>query len=166
MDVVDLYQLKNDSLLGFRVNKMGTLPQDKIKEFYFSGAGNLFCTIEADSLTRTSLYFYMMSKQTAELQDTEKMGMKKPASADAVDTYEFRKTGRYELKEKRYVAKWDEHGRFFVLQGRKSTGFDKAGKSIRIFNMFGELLDSADDIVGLDHVHFRPRARDIMGAAK
>ena len=41
--------------------------------------------------------------------------MKKTASADPVDSYEFRKTGRYELKEKKYIAKWDENGRFFVV---------------------------------------------------
>lgn len=61
-DVVDLYQLKNDALLGFRAIKMGTLPQDKIKEFHFSGSGNIFCTVEQDNLTKQSLYFYLMSK--------------------------------------------------------------------------------------------------------
>jgi len=105
----------------------------------------------------------MMSKQS-ELTTTE--ADKKPKSAAENDTYEFRKTGRYELKEKRYEAKWDENGRFFVVQGRKTTGFDKSTKTIRIFNMFGELVESFDDIIGLDHIHFRPRAKDVLSKDK
>lgn len=71
------------------------------------------------------------------------------------------------MKEKRFIAKWDENGRYFVVTGKKMTVLDqKNPKSIRIFNMFGELLESVDDIIGLDEFHFRPRAKDVYSADK
>ena len=167
-DVVDLYQLKNDKLIGFRANKLATLPQDKIKEFYFSGSGNIFCTIEMDNMVKQSIYFYMMSKQSADAQEADKLGgVKKVAlGTETADVYEFRKTGRYEMKEKRFDAKWDQYGRYFVVCGRKTTPYDKNPKTLNIFNMFGELLDEFDDIQGLDRFHFRPRAKDIVNSKK
>jgi hypothetical protein len=56
------------------------------------------------------------------------------------ESYEFRKLAKHEVKEKRYVAKWSDNGRFFVIHGVKSSMFDKTNKSIKIYNMFGELL--------------------------
>ena len=78
------------------------------------------------------------------------------------DTYEFRKTAKHEIKYKTWLGQWDEFGRYFMLQGRKSSTFDKQLKSIRFFNMFGELLDIHEDIQGLDYVRFRSRAKEIL----
>jgi len=92
---------------------------------------------------------------------------KQTVGSENNDVYEIRKTGRYELKEKRnFEANWDHAGRYFVVQGIKRTSIDQEGKSIRIFNMFGELLDAFDDLKGLSRVHFRPRARDIVNTKK
>lgn len=91
--------------------------------------------------------FYIISKisnegQTATTQVKDKKGaatgQKQLAAAE--DTYEFRKTARYEVLEKKFVGAWDQNGRYFVLYGKKSSNYDKAAKSIRFYNMFGELL--------------------------
>jgi len=78
------------------------------------------------------------------------------------DTYEFRKTSKYEIQDKKWIAKWDEDGRYFVMHGRKSAVFDKTAKSVKFFNMFGELLQVYNDVLGLEKVEFRPRPRDIL----
>lgn len=135
---------------------MGAMTQEKIKEIYFSGAGNLLATIELEGLTKHSLNFYMIAKVT------EAGPQSKPGQKSDIDTYEFRKTARYEVKEKKWVCKWDENGRFFVMHGKKSSTFDKTVKGIKFFNMFGELIECIEDVLGLDNVHFRPRARDIL----
>jgi len=77
------------------------------------------------------------------------------------DTYEFRKTAKYEITDKKWVAKWDDHGRYFMMYGRKSSQLDKTVKQIKFFNMFGELLNKYDNVAGLERVDFRPRT-DIM----
>jgi len=56
------------------------------------------------------------------------------------DTYEFVKTQRHEVKEKNWYSKWEENGRFFMMQGRKILT-DKHPRSIRFYNMFGELIE-------------------------
>lgn len=81
------------------------------------------------------------------------------------DTYEYRKTARYEVTEKNVkhvVGKWDQNGRYFVLFGKKSSPYDKQTKSIKIYNMFGELLQQFKDIQGLESVQFRPRPTGIL----
>ena len=66
------------------------------------------------------------------------------------DTYEYRKTARYEIQDKKWIAKWDENGRYFAMYGRKTSNFDKTPKNIRFFNMFGELLQWYKDISNLE----------------
>ena len=57
-----------------------------------------------------SLSFYIISKTAVEGQ----IG-KAQAKGGTDDIYEYRKTAKHEVKEKRWLAKWDENGRFFVL---------------------------------------------------
>jgi len=49
---VDLYQMKSDKLLGFMVKDMGSIQSDKVVEFRFSSAGNIFCAIECEATSR------------------------------------------------------------------------------------------------------------------
>ena len=70
------------------------------------------------------------------------------------------------MKEKKWYCKWDQNGRYFLMQGRKTLNLDKSPKSIKMFNMFGELLEVYNDIIGLDQAHFRPRPLDILKADK
>lgn len=77
------------------------------------------------------------------------------------DSYEFIKTQRHEVKEKKWYSKWDENGRFFMIQGRKVLT-DKHPRSIMFYNMFGELIEQYPEIYQLDQVHFRPRPNDIL----
>ena len=140
-------------------------------EIYFSCVGNVFCTIDKESAVRFSLNFYIISKISNEGQTiaakqqlytkgSKLVTDKKLAAVE--DTYEYRKTARYEIGEKKWVAKWDEFGRYFLMYGRKSSNFDKGTKSIKFYNMFGETLQSFKDLQGLEAVYFRPRPRDIL----
>lgn len=155
ISVADLYQVKSDQLLGFTIKQIGTLHSEKVQELYFSSVGNIFCTIDKDSATRFSLNFFMINRisnegqtNTAVTQITAKgskiTGEKKIAAVE--DTYEFRKTARYDILDKKWIAKWDEEGRYFVLYGKKSSNFDKAAKNVKFFNMFGELLQMFSDV--------------------
>ena len=142
-----MYQIKTDTLLGFVVKSIGKPISDKIAWMSFSCVGNIFCTIEKEAATRQSLNFYIISKISNEGQTTsnnpkdrkgQPTGQKQIASVE--DTYEFRKTARYEVTDKNFVGEWDQNGRYFVLYGKKNSQFDKQPKQIRFYNMFGELL--------------------------
>jgi hypothetical protein len=74
------------------------------------------------------------------------------------DTYEFQKIAKHEVKERKYTCRWDHSGRFFMIQGRKATNFDKSSKSVQFYNILGELIDKIENIQHLDQVWFRPRA--------
>jgi len=143
------------------VKKIGSPNSDKVMEAYFSCVGNIFCTVEKETPTRFSLNFYMISKISNEGQTTSapqqlnKKGSKLVTEkhlAAVEDTYEYRKTARYEIMDKKWVAKWDENGRYFVMYGRKSSNFDKTTKTVKFFNMFGETLQIFKDLNGLESV--------------
>lgn len=80
------------------------------------------------------------------------------------DTYEFQKIARHEVKERKYLCHWDQSGRYFMIQGRKATNFDKSSKSVHFYNILGELIDKIENMPMLDQVHIRPRALDILNA--
>jgi uncharacterized protein with WD repeat len=175
MTGVDIYQLKTDNFFGFVVKKVGRMGHEKMIEFYFAGSGNLLCTIEQETLTRSTLNFYMIRKISNEGQTTQaaQQGKKRTDKlitekhlAAVEDTYDFIKIQRHEIKEKKWYCKWDKEGRYFVMQGRKTLNLDKTPKGIKFFNMFGEVLEMYNDIVGLDHVYFRPRPEDILSPDK
>jgi len=65
------------------------------------------------------------------------------------------------VKEKNWFSKWDENGRFFCIYGRKILT-DKHPRSVKFYNMFGELIENFPEIYQLDQVHFRPRPNDIL----
>lgn len=78
------------------------------------------------------------------------------------DTYSFLKTARYEVPDKKWLAKWSDDGRYFVMYGRQMSSFGKTPMNIRFFNMFGELLHQYKDNQQLSGVYFRPRPLDIL----
>jgi len=167
---VDLYQLKHDNLLGFVVKEMGPVPSDKVTEFKFSAAGNIFCTVENEAATRNILTFYLINKvsnegetntvHTSSRKKGDPINSKQLLSA-VEDTYSFSKTARHEVKEKNWFSKWDENGRFFCIYGRKIL-MDKHPRNITFYNMFGEMIENYQSIMQLDQVHFRPRPQDIL----
>ena len=166
-----MYQIKTDNLLGLKISTVGLIASEKIKEFYFSCVGNVFSTVEAEGASRNSLNFYMISRISNEGQTThaEQQLHKKGARlvtekhiAAVDDTFEFRKIARHEVNDRQFVGQWDENGRYFAIAGRKSSQLDKTAKSIRFYNMFGELLMMYNDIYSLDQLRFRPRPTDSL----
>lgn len=141
---------------------------EKVLELHFAGSGDILCTIEQEALNRVVLNFYIIRKIVDDSTNTSQNVRNKggPALQANQDTYEFIKTARHELKEKKWIAKWDAYGRYFMLQGRKTLSIDRNPKSVRFFNMFGEMLDMIPEVVGLDQVRFRPRPTDIIKPEK
>lgn len=58
--LVDIFQIKSDSINGFHLKFVGTLLSEKVLEVYFSGAGNVLCTIDQDAPTKTSISFFLI----------------------------------------------------------------------------------------------------------
>jgi hypothetical protein len=57
---VDVFGLKNDSMLGLIVKNIGAIPSEKPQDVFFSGAGNILCTVETEGIGKLSLNFYMI----------------------------------------------------------------------------------------------------------
>lgn len=126
--LVDVYQIKSSPAQGFQVKNVGTLPSEKVQDVFFSGSGNLLCTVDND-FNKTHLIFYMISKISNEGQiaTTQRVDHKKKlqtnvrdqaSNLSAVDdTYEFQKIARHEVRERKWIARWDQSGRFFMIQG-------------------------------------------------
>ena len=45
---------------------VGLIPSDKVADVYFSGVGNLLCTIDTESMSRVHLNFWMITKVSNE----------------------------------------------------------------------------------------------------
>ena len=58
--IVDIYQIKSDSELGFIVKSIGTIGSEKVLDVYFSGVGNVLCTIDQELGDRSTLNFFMI----------------------------------------------------------------------------------------------------------
>lgn len=144
---------------------------------YFSGSGNLLCTVDLD-FTKQHLIFYMITKVSNEGKTevierkiidkrnklTENVRDKAKNLTAIEDTYEFSKIARHEVRERRYLAFWDHTGRYFMIQGIRLQGFDKSAKSVNFYNIHGELVDKIENVPQLDKVLFRPRTEDILNA--
>ena len=161
--LVDIFQIKSDSINGFHLKYVGTLVSEKVLEFYFSGAGNVLCTIDQDAPTKTSISFFMIQKNQNEGQAQDAKNTK---LTEVEDTYEFRKLARHEVKDRKWEAKWDQHGRYFVIYGCKTNNYDTKLKNLKFFNMFGDVIDFIDDIKDLTCLSFRPRPYDILKPEK
>ena len=101
-----MFQIKSDTN-GFRLKLVGTMPSEKILEIYFSGSGNILCTIETDS-TKNYVTFYMIQKTVIEQAGSvNQKGAKDSQMTTKEEIYEFKKMGRSEIKDRNWVAKWD-----------------------------------------------------------
>lgn len=104
-----------------------------------------------------------------QIQTAARVDVKKQKVQDQVqklgaveDTYEFVRISRHDVRERKWKAYWDQSGRFFMIQGRKSTAFDKTVKSVHFYNILGELIDKIENVPQLDLVLFRDRANDVL----
>ena len=80
-------------------------------------------------------------------------------------SFDFKKTARHEATDQNPQGIWEKFGRFFVVHGKKAPGlFDKELRSIRIYSMFGEPLQSLEKIPDMRQFSFRPRPNDILSA--
>lgn len=79
--------------------------------------------------------------------------------------FEFKKTNRNLAPDNNNRGIWDKYGRFFVSHGvRGGSYFDKDLRSIRIYSMFGDSLQSIEKIPGMSQFSFRPRPDDLLDA--
>lgn len=63
-----------------------------------------------------------------------------------------------------WTGHWDQSGRYFMIQGNKTSYIDRSAKNICFYNILGELIDKIENVPQLDKVMFRPRAQDILSA--
>jgi len=61
-NMVDIYQIRSSPTQGFTIKEIGTIPSDKVQDIYFSGVGNVLCTIDMEPMSRCTLNFYLISK--------------------------------------------------------------------------------------------------------
>lgn len=174
---MDIFQVVHDPLKGFIILDLGEHQADKVYDFVWSPAGEIFCTLEKDgpgSFAKSIWNWYLIEEQEAyraaegpkpiltkhgkqtEMKKTNKM-------AAEIVTYEFKKTSRHEATEQNPCGTWDKFGRFFVAYGRKSAGlFDKELRNIKIYSMFGQPLQSIEKVPNMGQFSFRPRPDDIL----
>jgi len=50
------------------VKEVGALPSEKVVDVFFSGVGNILCTIDNEAQNRCTLNFYLISKISNEGQ--------------------------------------------------------------------------------------------------
>ena len=48
------------------MKEIGLVPSDKVVDLFWSGVGNIFCTIENEALNRKTLNFYLIQKHSNE----------------------------------------------------------------------------------------------------
>ena len=146
-DGVDIYEMIEDPIKGFIYKLIGFLPSEKVTKFSWAGCGDVFVTYENEG-KNPSANFYMIAKQQ---QDTasQPSGPQKKGAAGSIgsnklqsseEKYEFKKTGRQEIYERKFDDAWDQSGRYVAVFGIRTSTLDKADKSLRFFNIFGEQL--------------------------
>lgn len=114
-DGVDIYQMQSDKQMGFIVNTIGFVNADKVKEFFWSGAGDVFTLSEREGtlLNAKTIYsFYMINEedqQVTNLKHATKGGGKGVTSrlVGSEKKYEFRKIARHEDPNSMSSAIWD-----------------------------------------------------------
>lgn len=67
-NIVDIYQIKSSATQGFQVKEVGSLPSEKVVDVFFSGVGNILCTIDNEAQNRCTLNFYLITKISNEGQ--------------------------------------------------------------------------------------------------
>lgn len=80
----------------------------------------------------------------------------------AEERYEFKKTARHDITESKFDDSWDETGRYLAIFGTKRSPIDKSDKTLKIFNIFGELLMQYEKLQMLTQFKWRPRPKNIL----
>lgn len=169
-DGIDIYEMHQDKQLGFVVKTIGFLNADKVKDFFWSGTGDIFTISEREGTTlntKTIYSFYMINEeeqQVTNVKQATKGGGKGVTSrlVGAEKKFEFRKIARHEDPNSMSSATWDFSGRYFAVIGEMKPFDREKLKSFRIFSMFGELLTLKEKVLMLSHFRFRPRPNNIL----
>lgn len=162
--------MQSDKQMGFVVNTIGFVNADKVKDFYWSGAGDVFTLSEREGtlLNAKTIYsFYMINEeeqQVTNLKHATKGGGKGVTSrlVGSEKKFEFRKIARHDDPNSMSSAIWDQTGRYFAIIGEMKQFDRDQQKSFRIFSMFGELLTLREKVVRLSNFSFRPRPTGIL----
>ena len=158
-----------DPIKGFIYKLIGFLPSEKVTKFSWAGCGDVFVTYENEG-KNPSANFYMIAKQQ---QDTasQPSGPQKKGAAGSIgsnklqsseEKYEFKKTGRQEIYERKFDDAWDQSGRYVAVFGIRTSTLDKADKSLRFFNIFGEQLAAFSGLAQFQIYKWRPRPTGIL----
>ena len=178
---IDIYEMHKDPQTGFEVKLIGFHPSEKVTDFKWSPAGDVFAICEKDGLGTTakliwSFYLIVMSESqemTGGTAGPKKEGIKATKlakymsntnSMQASDVkYEFRKTARHEITDGKTEAEWDQFGRYMCIFGVKKAGpFDREKRSIKIFSLMGDQLLAIEKLPELSDFKFRPRPKNIL----
>jgi hypothetical protein len=166
---IDIYEIRKDNQIGNVVKKIGFMSSEKICDFFWSGAGDVFSIVETDIGVKKFLSFYFIKQEKDESVEKKPLIEATPtrrgrAIIKATDTlksseevYSFTKTARYEVQDKKYVGNWDASGRYFAIVGKRTSALDRMPKNIRIYHMLGTPLKFIEQVEKLACFNWRPR---------
>ena len=149
---VDIYEVNKDPQTGFEVKLIGYHPSEKVADFRWSPAGDVFAVCEKDGLGSSSKilwsFYLIVMSETTEMSGgaggPKKEGIKATKLASYMSNtnsmqaadfkYEFRKTARNEVSDGKNEVEWDHFGRYMCVYGVKKPGpYDREKRSLRIF---------------------------------
>jgi hypothetical protein len=174
---VDIYKMEQKKGGGFEVKLVGFHPSEKVTQFTWSPAGEIFALCEKESALNSkniwSFYIIMQIESNVDhlIVDKNVKGQKGKVNVlftgntmGAVDNkVEFRKTARHEVTDAKTEVTWDGLGRYLCIYGVKRPGpFDKDKRSVRIFSMLGEQLHVIEKLEQLQGFEFRPRPQKVL----
>ena len=84
----------------------------------------------------------------------------------ADEKFEFKKTSRFDTKEQGVEGFWDPVGRFYAIVGITKQKSDKSEKSVRFFNVLGELINKVDKLKSIQQFSWRPKPKFLLSEAE
>lgn len=170
---IDIYKMNHKKEGGFEVLMVGVHPSEKVTQFTWSPAGEIFalCERESVSINAKNVWSFYMT-MTSEVHTEQHVQIKEQKVEKgkinilndknimgAVDSkFEFRKTARHEITDALCETAWDSLGRYVCIYGVKKPGpFDKEKRSVRIFSIMGQQLHQVEKLDQLSGFMWRPR---------
>eukprot|EP00347_Sterkiella_histriomuscorum_P005175 403357608 len=159
---VDIYEMIDDQIKGFVTKTIGYLPSEKVVKFSFSGSGDIFTVYEQEARMAT-VSFYMIMKQQPDTANAVGGPVKKSGPSQvnklssAEEKFEFKKTAKQDIYETKFEEVWDQTGRYLAIYGIKRSPLDKTEKSVKFYNIFGDLLSQHEGLQNLQQFKWRPR---------
>jgi hypothetical protein len=184
-DGVDIFEMQIDAdTKAMTVKKIGPHASDRVVNFEWSPAGDVFAAAEKDGpgmYAKTIWSFYLIDQRMETEKKPKKIQQivrgKGGKHQDAVfsktglmeskdEIYEYKKTARQEAVDSATKGIWDEYGRFFVVHGVRD-GPQRFGKakdkfSVKIYSIFGEPLLNLDKIDDFTQFQFRPHPKGLL----